>query len=132
LSYPYARSRDALDSLAKNGPVHPAHGVKMQYVNPATGGYPMPTIAAFLQLLPGGFESAPYRSTDASVFCVAEGKGTSRVGDQTIAWGPRDIFVVPSWAAVTHQAQGETVLFSFSDRPAQKALGLWREQTIAD
>jgi hypothetical protein len=60
--------------------VNPAHGIKMQYVNPATGGYPMPTIAAFLQLLPSGFESAPYRSTDATIFCVAEGRGASRIG----------------------------------------------------
>jgi gentisate 1,2-dioxygenase len=134
LSYPYAPSRDALDRLARNGPVHPTHGIKMQYVNPATGGYPMPTIAAFLQLLPAGLETAPYRSTDATIFCVAEGHGTSRVGDQTFAWGPRDIFVAPSWQPVSHAPQsGEAVLFSFSDRPAQKALGLWREQiTIAD
>ena len=132
LSYPYARSRDALDRLARNGPVHPTHGIKMQYVNPATGGYPMPTIAAFLQLLPAGFETAEYRSTDATVFCVAEGRGTSRVGDQTLAWGPRDIFVAPSWQPVSHTPQGEAVLFSFSDRPAQKALGLWREQITAE
>jgi gentisate 1,2-dioxygenase len=133
LSYPYAPSRDALERLARNGPVHPTHGIKMQYVNPATGGYPMPTIAAFLQLLPAGFETAPYRSTDATIFCVAEGHGTSRVGDQTFAWGPRDIFVAPSWQPVSHAPQsGEAVLFSFSDRPAQKALGLWREQMPAD
>jgi len=133
LSYPYAPSRDALDRLARNGPVHPAHGIKMQYVNPATGGYPMPTIAAFLQLLPAGFETAPYRSTDATIFCVAEGHGTSRVGDETFAWSPRDIFVAPSWQPVSHAPRGgEAVLFSFSDRPAQKALGLWREQITAD
>jgi gentisate 1,2-dioxygenase len=129
LSYPYARSRDALDRLAKNGPIHPAHGVKLQYVNPATGGAPMPTIAAFLQLLPAGFETTPYRSTDGTIFCVAEGEGRTRIGDETIAWGPRDIFVVPSWAPVTHAAQTEAVLFSFSDRPAQKALGFWRDQS---
>ena len=29
---------------------------------------------------------------------------------------------------VFHEAQGETVLFSFSDRPVQKALGFWRER----
>ena len=132
LSYPYARSRGALERLARNGPVHPTHGIKMQYVNPATGGYPMPTIAAFLQLLPPGFETAEYRSTDATVFCVAEGRGTTRVGDQSLAWGPRDIFVVPSWQPVSHAPQGEAVLFSFSDRPAQKALGLWRESVIAE
>ena len=100
----------------------------MQHVNPATGGYPMPTIAAFLQLLPSGFESAPYRSTDATIFCVAEGRGASRIGDETLTWGRRDVFVVPSWQPATHAPDGDAVLFSFSDRPAQKALGLWREQ----
>src|SRR5262245_49085452 len=129
LSYPYARSRDALDRLAKNGPIDPTHGVKLQYVNPATGGYPMPTIAAFLQLLPAGFETKPYRSTDGTIFCAAEGEGRTSIGGETISWGPRDIFVVPSWARVTHTADSEAVLFSFSDRPAQKALGLWREQS---
>ena len=128
LAYPYARSREALDRLQRNGPVDPVHGVKMQYVNPATGGYPMPTIAAFLQLLPKGFATTPYRSTDATVFCAAEGRGTSQVGDQTFSWGPRDVFVVPSWTPVSHAAGEEAVLFSFSDRPAQKSLGLWREQ----
>ena len=29
---------------------------------------------------------------------------------------------------VQHEAAGEAVLFSFSDRPVQKALGLWREE----
>ena len=100
----------------------------MQYVNPATGRSALPTIAAFLQLLPKGFATTPYRATDATIFCASEGRGTSQVGDQTVAWGPRDIFVVPSWAPVSHTAHDEAVLFSFSDRPAQIALGLWREQ----
>jgi gentisate 1,2-dioxygenase len=127
VTYPYARGRDALERLSRSGPLDGHHGVKMQYVNPATGGYPLPTIGAFLQLLPNGFTGLPYRSTDATVFCVAEGRGSSTIGDRTFTWGPRDIFVVPSWHAVVHHAQDESVLFSFSDRPAQKALGLWRE-----
>lgn len=42
-------------------------------------------------------------------------------------WKPRDVFVVPSWARHAHFARTDSVLFSFSDRPAQSALGLWRE-----
>ena len=53
--YPYSRSREALEMLHRNGPLDPLHGAKLQYINPVTGGYPMPTIAAFLQLLPKGF-----------------------------------------------------------------------------
>jgi gentisate 1,2-dioxygenase len=130
--YPYSRARDALDRLARAGPPHPCHGVKMQYANPATGGYPMPTVAAFVQLLPAGFRGAPYRSTDGTVYAVAEGRGASAVGGERFAWGPRDVFVVPSWCAVSHEAADEAVLFSFSDRPVQKALGLWRaEEPVA-
>lgn len=129
-NYPYARSREALHGLHRNGPLHGCHGTKMQYVNPATGGYPMPTIGAFIQVLPKGFKGKPYRSTDGTVYNIVEGKGRSRVGDQVFEWGPRDIFVVPSWCKVTHEADDEAVLFSFSDRPAQKALGLWREQEL--
>ena len=39
----------------------------------------------------------------------------------------RDIFVVPSWAAVNFQTDEDCVLFSFSDRPVQEALGILRE-----
>ena len=126
-TYPYSRSRETLRQLYENGPVDARHGVKMQYINPATGGYPMPTIAAFLQLLPQGFDGQSYRSTDATIYTVVEGRGASRIGTVTFEWGPRDVFVVPSWCPVSHTATGEAVLFSASDRAAQKALGLWRE-----
>ncbi len=129
-AYPYARSRAALDALRRDGQLHAAHGIKMQYVNPATGGYPMPTIAAFIQLLPGGFAGRPHRSTDGTVFTVVEGRGQSVVGNETFDWGPRDIFVVPAWTAVRHAAAEDAVLFSFSDRPVQKVLGLWREEML--
>jgi len=130
-NYPYPRTRQTLDWLHRNSPAHPSHGLKMQYANPATGGYPIPTIAAFIQLLPAGFQGKPYRSTDGTVYSVVEGRGRSAVGEQIFEWGPRDIFVVPSWCTVSHQAGEDSVLFSFSDRPVQKALGLWREETLA-
>jgi gentisate 1,2-dioxygenase len=126
-TYPYARSREALETLGRNGPIDPWHGIKMQYINPVTGGYPMPTIAAYLQLLPAGFRGSASRSTDSTIYCVAEGHGRSHVGTAEFAWSPRDIFVVPSWTMLSHDADEEAVLFSFSDRAAQKALGLWRE-----
>jgi gentisate 1,2-dioxygenase len=128
-TYPYSRSGSALEQLSRNGSIDRCHGVKMQYVNPATGGYPLPTIAAFLQMLPKGFAGQAYRSTDSTIYHVVEGRGRSRIGSQTFEWGPRDIFVVPSWQPVSHEASEEAVLFSASDRAAQKALGLWREET---
>jgi gentisate 1,2-dioxygenase len=127
-NYPYARSRETLDDLRRAGPPHECHGIKMRFVNPATGGYPMPTIGAFMQLLPKGFCGRPYRQTDATIFVVVEGHGRTRIGDTTFSWAPKDIFVAPSWAPLSHEAQDDAVLFSLSDRPAQRALGLWREQ----
>ena len=75
-----------------------------------------------------GFRGGSSRATDATVYYVIEGRGQSRVGDTVLAWQEHDIFVVPSWKQVSHEAQDETILFSFSDRPVQKALGFWREQ----
>jgi gentisate 1,2-dioxygenase len=126
-NYPYARTREALENLRRADEWDLCHGLKLKYVNPETGDFAMPTIATFMQLLPKGFASAAYRSTDASVFAVVEGSGTSRVGEVTFAWGPRDVFVVPSWHDVRHEAAEDAVLFSFSDRAIQAKLGLWRE-----
>ncbi len=127
-NYPYARSRESLDVLSRNEAPDPCHGHKLRYVNPASGDFAMPTIGAFIQLLPKGFATRPYRATDATVFVAVEGSGQTRVGDQVFDWEPHDIFVVPSWISVSHQAAGEAVLFSYSDRPVQEKLGLWREQ----
>lgn len=129
-NYPYARTRDVLDRMQRTGAWDPCHGLKMRYTNPVTGGYPMTTIAAFIQLLPKGFVAAPYRSTDATIFVAVEGRGRTRIGpDFVVEWQPRDIFVVPSWKVVTaYEVEGESVLFSFSDRPVQEALRLFREE----
>ena len=128
-TYPYTRTREALHRLAQNGEFDPCHGIKMRYNNPLTGGYPMTTIAAFIQLLPKSFRTARYRSTDATVFVAVEGTGRTRIGENFVVdWKPRDIFVVPSWKHLTHEAFDESVLFSFSDRSIQQTLNLFREE----
>ena len=124
--YPYDRSREALDKLARSGPLHPAHGVKMQFINPASGGSAIPTMGTFMQLLPKGFKGNGERVTDGTIYNVVEGRGRTTIGERTFDWGPRDIFVAPSWLPVSHEADDDAVLFSYSDRPVQKALGLWR------
>lgn len=127
-NYPYARSRETLHALSRNGEPDKCHGWKMQFINPLTGGPAMPTMGAFIQLLPKGFVSSPYRSTDATVYSVVDGTGRVDIGGQRFAFEPRDTFVVPSWRRVSIETDGECVLFSYSDRPAQLALGLWREE----
>ena len=127
-SYPYDRTREALDRLWDSGTLDPCHGIRMKYANPLDGGYALPTIATFIQLLPPGFRGAVHRSTDATVFCVAEGAGRTEAGDEVFTWGPRDTFVVPSWCPRRHEVEDAAVLFSFSDRAVQEPLGLWREE----
>ena len=127
-SFPYARTREALDRLRASAAVDACHGIRMKYANPLDGGYALPTIATFIQLLPRGFRGAAHRSTDATVFCVAEGEGRTEAGEETFTWGPRDTFVIPSWWPRRHEVEEEAVLFSFSDRVVQEALGLWREE----
>jgi gentisate 1,2-dioxygenase len=99
----------------------------MRYINPACGDDVMPTMAAFLQFLPRGFSGAPYRSTDGAVYCVTEGSGRCVLDGKTSEWEPRDVFVIPGWHEYRFEATNDAVLFSFSDRPVQQKLGLWRE-----
>lgn len=134
-SYPYERTREALYKLEQQAPVDAWDGIKLRYVNPATGGSPMPTMGTFMQRLPAGFSGKPWRQTDGAVFSVVEGHGTVLIGSagqqQAHDFGPRDHFVIPSWhAAQLHSAQG-CVLFSFSDRPVHQALGIHREERLS-
>ena len=57
---------------------------------PVSGGYTMPTIAAFMQFLPAGFSGKPYSQTDATIYVVAEGQGRTRVGSTAYDWCARE------------------------------------------
>ena len=127
-SYPYRRTREALETMKRREAWSPWHGLKMKYINPRNGDYAIPTIATFIQLLPKRFVTTAYRSTDSTVYVCVEGRGRTRIGDTLFEWGPRDVFVCPSWMPYVHEAEDESVLFSFSDRSVQEKLGFWRER----
>ncbi len=127
INYAYDRVRPILDRLKRTGDPDRHHGYRLRYANPFNGGWSSPTMGANLSLLPANFRTETYRSTDATIFVCLEGKGATRVGNETLEWGPRDVFVAPTWHPYSHRVEGETVLFSISDRPAQEALGIWRE-----
>lgn len=126
-NYPYERTREALERMRRAEEWDECHGLKMRYVNPVTGEFAMPTMGTFMQLLPKHFNTASYRSTDSMVYSVVEGRGRTVVEGEMLHWGPRDVFVVPSWQRHHHEPDEDAVLFSFSDRPVQQKLGLWRE-----
>ncbi|GAB3760983.1 gentisate 1,2-dioxygenase [Ramlibacter monticola] len=134
-SYPYERSREALERLERDAPLDAWDGTKLRYVNPITGGWPMPTIGTFLQKLPAGFAGQGSRQTDGAVYSVVEGEGevTVSAGEQEwrCAFGPRDHFVVPSWHTARFSSEKGCVLFSFSDRPVHEALGIHHEERLS-
>jgi gentisate 1,2-dioxygenase len=128
-AYPFERTKASLLTVSR-GPLDAHAGAKLKFLNPATGGPPMNTIGAFAQRLPAGFRTRPYRSTDATVLVCLEGRGELAVADRTFGFVENDVLVVPSWHAFEIRAAADTILFGFSDRPAQQALGLWREQKL--
>ena len=58
---------------------------------------------------------------------LSAGRGTTIIDGKPFEWTVNDVFVVPPWKHYFHNAATEAVLFSISDRPAQEALGIWRE-----
>jgi gentisate 1,2-dioxygenase len=133
--YPYERSREALESLERAAPVDDWDGVKLRYINPLTGGSPMPTMATFMQKLPARFNGRPWRQTDGAVYSVVEGKGEVLIEGSGKSWrfafGPRDHFVIPSWHTARFISEGGCVLFSYSDRPVHQALGIHHEERLS-
>jgi gentisate 1,2-dioxygenase len=134
-SYPYERSREALHKLELLEPLDAWDGVKLRYINPLTGGSPMPTMATFMQRLPAGFVGLPYRQTDGAIFSVVEGTGSvtiAHAGETTVFnFSPRDHFVIPSWHTAKLTSSAGCVLFSYSDRPVQQALSIHREERLS-
>jgi gentisate 1,2-dioxygenase len=126
-SYPYDRTREALAAMRRAEDPNPWFGYKMRYINPLTGEDAIPTISTFMQLVPGGFTTRPYKATDSTVFVPIEGSGTTTIGTQTFDWEARDVIVVPSWMPYTHHANADTMMFSYSDRGVQEMLGYWRD-----
>lgn len=134
-SYPYERSREALHQLERTAPLDAWDGYKLRYVNPLTGGTPMPTLQPFLQRLPAGFQGKAWRQTDGAVYSVVEGAGTAYIdgpsGPLRFDFEARDHFVVPSWQPLRLQSDAGCVLFSFSDRPVHQALGIHKEERLS-
>jgi len=134
-SYPYERSREALQQLERNSPLDTWDGVKLRYVNPVTGSWPMPTLATFLQKLPAGFAGKGWRQTDGAVYSVVEGSGEVEITRGESSWRfafeARDHFVIPSWHTARLSSAAGCVLFSFSDRPVHQALGLHHEERLS-
>jgi gentisate 1,2-dioxygenase len=130
IHFPYARARETLEGLARRGDPDAHQGYVMRYLDPVHGGWAMPTMAAMIRLLPSGFATRPYRSSDGMVLVGVEGRGRLEVAGQRFDIEPHDIAVVPGWMPYTLHAAEHWIVFSYSDRSAQEKLGFFREQRL--
>lgn len=110
-------------------------GVVMRYVNPYTGGDPMLTMGAQMQLLRPSEHTKAHRHTGNVIYTVAKGEGYSIVGGKRFDWTEKDIFCVPSWMWHEHcnkSSGDDACLFSFNDFPTMQKLGFYAEQALAE
>jgi len=128
--YPMSQARAALERLAAETDGSPFDGVIFEYTNPATGGPTMPTIACYIQMLRPGQQTRAHRHVCCTNYHVVEGSGCSIVGGEKLFWEDKDVFTVPTWTFHEHVNMGDrpAFLFSFTDAPLMKWLGLYREQ----
>jgi gentisate 1,2-dioxygenase len=101
----------------------------LEYRDPGTEGMLLPTLSAGVQLLRAGVRTRAHRHTSSSVHHVVRGSGCSTIDGERFEWEQGDTFAIPTWAEHSHQNPGgdDALIFSFSDEPAVRALGLLRE-----
>ena len=128
--YPMSEMRPALERLAA---AKPGEEIVLEYINRRAGGPVMPTITCHMQMLRPGETTKARRRVCCTNYHVVEGGGYSVVGDQRLDWEGKDVFTVPTWTFCEHvnKSEGPAFLFSFSDAPVMKALGLYRDETRA-
>jgi gentisate 1,2-dioxygenase len=106
--------------------------VSLEFTNPETGGSVLPTLACGMHRIAGGHATLPVRRTGNTVYVVFRGEGYSVMGGQRFDWRTGDMFVAPSWTPVDHHATTRSDLFSISDAPVLRALGLFREERLRE
>ena len=82
-----------------------------------------------LATLRTGAGTAPRKETGSSVYQVFEGTGEVSAGDQSWQVERGDLFVVPSWQALSVATDGGLDLFRFTDAPILEQLHQYRTQT---
>ncbi len=122
--YPYAQAAAAMASApeGKDG------SRRIRYTNPLDGGPVMMALDCYLSELDAGCETRAFRTTANAVCSVVAGEGSTRVGYETIHWGPRDVFSLPRGNWIAHKASSKAQLFVCTDRDVLRRLDLLTEE----
>ena len=137
LAYRWVDTDRALtDQLALEAEGHavtlsPGHAA-VRFTNPTTGRDVLPTIRAEVHRIRAGAQTLVRREVGSSVVQVFDGTGRISVGDRSWDVGRGDLFVVPSWAPFSAQANSAANLdlFRFSDAPIFEALHVSRADVV--
>lgn len=121
-TYEAASAAVAVAPIARDG------ARRVRYANPSTGGPAMALMDHQLVQLDSRAATIPFRSTSNAICVVVEGAGETRIGEQTFAWGRKDIFTLPQGHWIVHKSHGLARLFVYSDRQVFARLGLLREE----
>lgn len=123
-TYKWADTERALENLAAVA-ADPYDDVALEYTNPHTGGPVMKSFTCWAQMLRPGVHTQAHRHTGSVVYLAFEGQGETIVDGVRFAWGPGDMFVLPSWAVHEHRNAADderAILFSVSDAPLLAAV----------
>ncbi|MCC6890332.1 MAG: cupin domain-containing protein [Hyphomicrobiales bacterium] len=122
--YPWKDARAAV----RAAPTWKDGSRRVRYVNPLTGGSTMPLMDCHLVQIDQGTETVRFRTTSNAVCLVCEGRGQSRVGEDTLRWERNDVFSLPHGNWIIHKADEMATLFLVTDRDALRRLDLLNEQ----
>jgi gentisate 1,2-dioxygenase len=124
-----AEIREALDGLrAEAG--DPYEGVRLRFVNPATGLPVFSTLDYAAQLLRAGEATRWKRETASTLYCVIEGSGATEIAGTRLDWETNDFFVLPNflWRRHINQGAADAVLYAVTDAPLLDKIAQYRAQ----
>jgi gentisate 1,2-dioxygenase len=129
LRYRWQETDRALEAIhaRRGGP-----SASLEFINPLSGAPAVATFSNEMHRVYAGPRTPTTRKTGSSVFVVFRGRGRTVVDGMVMEWGPGDVFVSPSWAAVDHEADEQADLFAISDGPVLRALHLYQEEVLAE
>ncbi len=125
MRFPWSRTEAALRQLAKYGDDAIA---EVDFVNPETGDYVLPTMGFTAMMFASGQSETPPLRSSSAVYHVVKGSGETTIDCTKITWGPKDTFSAHVFSKITHKANEEAFLVRVHDKPLQEKLGYYEER----
>jgi gentisate 1,2-dioxygenase len=123
LLFPWADTVKALDGATRDADGCFGARIELGETKPA-----LPTLALHMQRLAAGERTGRFRSSANFLYMPLAGSGRSVIDGETFAWRRGDVFAVPCWRPVVHEASDDAILFSATDEPVQRFCGYLREE----